>query len=158
MFVLEQPAQQRAAGLLQSNGDFAIGEAGAQSIGPLGQGFRSLFQAGPFDGVASSGTQAQGVFFVTPIQTDEGGIAWGNREEFGFVIHDYYCAARTARARWLGFSEGLIAETSDCRHLSIRLEPKRRAGAKLWVNSSHETGSSFVIQRGVSACPSAQRQ
>jgi len=38
-----------------------------------------------------------------------------------------------------------------CRHLSIRFESKRRAGAKLWANSSNETGCIFVIQRGVTA-------
>ena len=68
------------------------------------------------------------------------------------------CAELELRARWLGLSEGLIAETSDCGHLSIRLESKRRAGAKLWANSSCETGCEFVIQRGVTAGLSAWRQ
>src|SRR5438128_12531002 len=45
----------------------------------------------------------------------------------------------------------LIAETSGCRHLSIRFEPKRRAGAKLSPNSSAETIREFVTQRGVTA-------
>jgi len=55
------------------------------------------------------------------------------------------------RTRWLGLGEGLIAETSGCRHLSIRFEPKRRAGAKLSPNSSAETIREFVTQRGVTA-------
>ena len=62
------------------------------------------------------------------------------------------------RARWLGLSEGLIVESSHCRHLSIRFESKRRAGAKLWANSSRETGCLFVIQRGVTAGLSGPRQ
>src|SRR5882724_8742818 len=66
------------------------------------------------------------------------------------------CAELELRARWLGLSEGLIAETSNCRHLSIRLESKRRAGAKLWADSSHETGCVFVIQRGVAAALSGE--
>jgi hypothetical protein len=90
------------------------------------------------------------VFFIPPVQADEGGIDWWSRRG-GYVLlaHDWRCVELELRARWLGLSEGLIAETSDCRHLSIRLESKRRAGAKLWADSSSETGCVFVIQRGV---------
>jgi hypothetical protein len=70
------------------------------------------------------------------------------------LAHDWHCAELELRARWLGLSEGLIAETSDCPHLSIRFESKRRAGAKLWADSLDETGCVFVIQRGVTAARS----
>jgi hypothetical protein len=90
------------------------------------------------------------VFFIPPVQAHEGGIDWRSRRG-GYVLlaHNWRCVELELRTRWLGLSEGLIAETSDCPHLSIRLESKRRAGAKLWADSSHETGCVFVIQRGV---------
>ena len=74
MFVLAEAGQEGAAGLFERNGNFAVGEASAQGVSPVGQGFRGLFQSAALDGGAAGGTETQGVFLVTPIQADEGGI------------------------------------------------------------------------------------
>jgi hypothetical protein len=90
MLVLQQSGQERAAGLFQGDGDFTVWETGAEAISPLGQGFGSLFQAGAFDRVATGDAQAYGVFFVAPINANEGGIDRGDREGgFCFVTHKF---------------------------------------------------------------------
>src|SRR5262245_41498196 len=155
MFKLQQGREKRAAGLLHTDGDFAVGESGAQAIGPLDQGFGGLWHSRAFDAGGIVGcAEAKSVLFVGPIQADKSGEDQRcKRGGFDFVLwtHERDCLVSKLRARWLGLSEGLIAETFCCRHLSSRLGPKRRAGAKLWANSSNEMGCLFVIQRGVTA-------
>src|SRR5205085_12213368 len=74
-----------------------------------------------------------------------------------FIHNLWLCAFRVAGT--LAWTQRRpYSETSECRHLSIRFESKRRAGAKLWANSSRETGCLFVIQRGVTAGLSGLRQ
>ena len=154
MFVLAEAGQECAPRLLERDGNFAIGEAGAQGVGPVGQCFRGLFQSRPLDDGAAGGAETQGVLLIAPVQANQGGIIGRRRWDCSGVvlsIHNYGCLHLGLRARWLGLSEGLRVESSNCRHLSIRFESKRRAGAKLWADSSSETGCLFVIQRGVTA-------
>src|SRR5207237_9946233 len=74
-----------------------------------------------------------------------------------FIHNLWLCAFRVAGT--LAWTQRRpYSETSECRHLSIRFESKRRAGAKLWANSSRETGCLFVIQRGVTPGRSGPRQ
>jgi hypothetical protein len=63
------------------------------------------------------------------------------------------------RARWLGLGEVLIDETLNIDILSIRFEPKRRAGSEnlsLDVATSGKGNSSS--QPGVTAEPSAPKR
>ena len=136
----------------------------SQFGGPGYQGLGSLLQGAALDLLAARGGQTDGVFFVSPVQTHVGGEDQRSRRGGLWCarhircIHNQCCLGLRLRPRWLGSSEGLIVETSDCRHLSIRLGPKRRAGAKLSPNSSSETAREFVTQRGVTAELLALRQ
>ena len=163
MFVLAEAGQERAAGLFEGEGNFAVGEARAQRVRPLRQGFRGLLQSSALDDGAAGGTETQGVFLVTPVQPNEGGIVRGVRRERWsggsiWFIHNLGLCALSVAGTLAWTQRRPYSETYDCRHLSIRFESKRRAGAKLWANSSSETGCLFVIQRGVTAGLLGQRR
>src|SRR2546427_3537677 len=149
VLVLQECIKQRAPGLLQADGDFAVAEAGAQAIGPSGQGFGGMLEGGALDLIGAGSTQANSVLFVAPVQADVSSKGQGPLADIVRRAHNSRCLGIRLRTRWLGLGEGLIAETSGWRHLMIVFWPKRRAGAKLSPNSSAETIREFVTQRGV---------
>ena len=140
-----QRVEQGATLLLQDDGDGGAGKALVQPGDPFGQasGFCSKVVCSVW--VWPATRRATACFSSRPIDGDEsskvrlrsGPRSGRRRRNFIHVRHGcahihvrHACQLVAKPARWLGLGEVLIGETSDVDILSIRFEPKRRAGSE----------------------------
>ena len=115
--------------------------------------------------------QGHGVLFIAPVDCDEGGEGrfrtWSRsghrgRTFIGVIVgcvHTHTTCQLVAKpARWLGFGEVLVGETSTVDILSIRFEPKRRAGSESLSQDVATYGSgNSSSQPGVTVEPLAPK-
>ena len=123
--VAAQGVEERAAALLQADRDGAGSQTLAQGADPGGDRFRGVGEGAVLDGGRARGAQSHVVFFIGPVQTQEG----GELVEVSFFFH-CSCVSCCAWARWPWLREALIADSSGRDIQRIRLEPRRRAGSE----------------------------
>jgi len=139
-----QSIDQRAAPLLQGDGDAAKGEVGAQLPHPLLQGLRTLRQNEGLDSGRTGRLQFSVMLLVSPIQADPSDDV-GNRGRH--VFHLLFGKWENTLA---GAGDSPYSGVVTRQHLSIRCRLQRPAPLEGLSPVVERRGVKFVAGRGVS--------